>query len=418
VQNALEPDKDLVPAVAPAAAPAPATTEYKPITTPPDGLLATAVGSPWDPRPPIDPATYENDDVVDQMNRITSTDSDYMKLARTAGLQTANKRGLLNSSIASGASEAEALKAAAPLAGQNASQMAQRNLARIQGYFDKEKQQAQFGHETEMQATELSSVEQRAADEIKARLDMQGIDIGAQAELQNKALAHARELADLNIAADSERLGRQLTSAEKIQHEQLASNEALAQLDRDLKESQFSRELTSREDTTRFQEEQQNLRANLDAATRVQMQAADILSEQDKSALAAYIATTQMYATNMDNLWGNKDLPAPARDAAMKSLNELYNSTLNLPALTFGRQLAWSGGQPTGGTGGTGLLGVPPPPPSGQGAYGDAGWTGPSYEEILAMDNDGIKGNYNSNRTTYNAWAQANGRPLLPPEKK
>ena len=150
--------------------PPPVAPEYTPIPEPPEGLLATSVGTPLAPRPPIDPATYEDDDVANQMNAITGQDSDYMKLARTSGLQTANKRGLLNSSIAAGASQAEALRAAAPLAMQSAQQIAQRNLARVQGYFDQRKQEAQFGHELEVQERQLSSTEEQQLREITNKL--------------------------------------------------------------------------------------------------------------------------------------------------------------------------------------------------------------------------------------------------------
>ena len=37
---------------------------YQPITVPPGGLLASTVGPPTAPLPPINPNEYENDDVV------------------------------------------------------------------------------------------------------------------------------------------------------------------------------------------------------------------------------------------------------------------------------------------------------------------------------------------------------------------
>jgi hypothetical protein len=405
----------VLPAIAPATAPAPAAPDYQPITQPVEGLLATAVGTPMAPLPPIDPATYEDDDVVKQMNAITSQDSDYMKLARTSGLQTANKRGLLNSSIAAGASEAEALKAAAPLAGQNAQQMAQRNLARIQGFYDQQKQEAQFGHETEMQERQLTAAEQQQMADIKARMDMQGIDIASQQELQARQLQQARELADLNIAAESERLGRQLTAQEQGQIRDIASRESLAKMDAELRESQFGRELASREGMAQLQEAGATARANLDAATRVQMQQLDTLTEQQKMSLSAYIESNKMYADSIDALYANTNLPAPARDAAMQNLLALRNSSFNLPAAVFGREMNWPGATPAAATGGApGAPGaLPPPVTAPPGSY----WSGPSYDEILAMDNNGIKGDYNRNRTAYNAWAQSVGMPLLPPEQ-
>jgi hypothetical protein len=329
----------------------PAVPEYSPIPEPPQNLLQTAVGTPMAPLPPIDPATYEDDDVVNQMNKITSQDSDYMKLARTSGLQTANKRGLLNSSIAAGASQAEALRAAAPLAGQNASQAAQRNLARIQGYFDQRKQEAQFGHETGMQERQLTAAEEQQMKDIEARMTMQGIDIESQKELQARQLQESRALAEMNIAAESERLGRQLTAQEEQQIRDLASRQNLLETELASRESIAKQEWAAQLERLNISEEAANVRANLDAATRIQMQEMENLSEQQKATLAFYIESNKMYANSLDSLYANKDMPAPARDAAMQNFLALRNAQANLPAVLFGQNLSW----PTSPTG------TPPP---------------------------------------------------------
>lgn len=57
---------------------------------------------------------------TNRLNAITNEDSLYMQNAARRGLETANRRGLLNSSIASGASQRSALEAATPLAMQEA----------------------------------------------------------------------------------------------------------------------------------------------------------------------------------------------------------------------------------------------------------------------------------------------------------
>jgi hypothetical protein len=334
----------------------PATPEYEPIPAPPENLLQTAVGPPMAPLPPIDPATYEDDDVVNQMNRITSQDSDYMRLARTSGLQTANKRGLLNSSIAAGASQAEALKAAAPLAGQNASQMAQRNLARIQGYYEQQKQEAQFGHETGMQERQLTAAEEQQMKDIEARMTMQGIDIASQRELQERQLQESRALAEMNIAAESERLGRQLTAQEEQQIRDLASRQNLLETELTSRETIAREEFANQLERLNISETAANVRANLDAATRIQMQEMENMSEQQKATLAYYIESNKIYANSLDSLYANKDMPAPARDAAMQNFLALRNAQANLPAVLFGTNLDWGTTPPAGTT---------PPPPVG-----------------------------------------------------
>lgn len=67
-----------------------------------------------------------------QATKIMSQDSPLMQLARNQGLLTAARRGLSNSSIAAGAAQAEASKAAVPFALQNAQQEQQQAMANQQ----------------------------------------------------------------------------------------------------------------------------------------------------------------------------------------------------------------------------------------------------------------------------------------------
>ena len=77
----------------------------------------------------------EDDSVATRVSAITAQDSPLMRAASGMGIRQANRRGLANSSIAAGASRAETLKAAVPIASQDASQISQKNLARITGDY-------------------------------------------------------------------------------------------------------------------------------------------------------------------------------------------------------------------------------------------------------------------------------------------
>lgn len=67
-----------------------------------------------------------------QLDAITNANSPYIQLAKQQGLLSAAQRGLTNSSIGAGASEAAAVQAAAPLAQQNASTAASGQLQNSQ----------------------------------------------------------------------------------------------------------------------------------------------------------------------------------------------------------------------------------------------------------------------------------------------
>ncbi|NCC32107.1 MAG: hypothetical protein EOM24_08795 [Chloroflexia bacterium] len=63
-----------------------------------------------------------------QINQLLNSSSPYMQQAQQAGLATANARGLLNSSMAAGASQAAAIQAAGSIASQDASTYANQAL--------------------------------------------------------------------------------------------------------------------------------------------------------------------------------------------------------------------------------------------------------------------------------------------------
>ncbi len=86
--------------------------------------------------------TNATDTVAGQMDSLLSKDNPYIQQARLTGEAKAQERGMLNSSLSAGASEREAIKAALPIAQQDAKtyataagneQLANYNLETIQG---------------------------------------------------------------------------------------------------------------------------------------------------------------------------------------------------------------------------------------------------------------------------------------------
>ncbi|MDV7394716.1 hypothetical protein RZS08_25250, partial [Arthrospira platensis SPKY1] len=82
---------------------------------------------------PFDHARYvigPEQTVEGRLANILATDSPLMQRAATQGMQFANSRGLLNSTIAAGAAQGEMIDRATPIAQQDASQAWQRqNIA-------------------------------------------------------------------------------------------------------------------------------------------------------------------------------------------------------------------------------------------------------------------------------------------------
>lgn len=97
--------------------------------------------------------TPEEDGVASRIAAITAGNADYIKQARTTGFQAASRRGLGNSSMAAGASEAEAIRAAAPVASQEAQQTFQKNLTTQQGLIGSDQLARQIAAQERQQIT-------------------------------------------------------------------------------------------------------------------------------------------------------------------------------------------------------------------------------------------------------------------------
>ena len=98
----------------------------------PTGLMPAARQTPAP-----EPVTYDREGnpiqgVSGRLDTLLDSDSPYIQRARTRGRQTANRRGLMNSSIAARASEASAIDAAFPIAAADADIAARERTMRSQ----------------------------------------------------------------------------------------------------------------------------------------------------------------------------------------------------------------------------------------------------------------------------------------------
>ena len=95
--------------------------------------------------------TISPDELVEnRINNLLASDNPYIERARTSGLQFANQRGLLNSSIAAQAAEEAAISRAGEIAAQDANTYAQAALANQQAQNTAGLQDAQLGTNVSM----------------------------------------------------------------------------------------------------------------------------------------------------------------------------------------------------------------------------------------------------------------------------
>jgi hypothetical protein len=181
----------------------------------------------------VDP---EKETVSGRLDAILGKDNPYITRARAGAAQTANSRGLLNSSIAAGAGEAAAIDAALPIAGADAStygtaareNQAAKNTA---GQFNAGAQN-QFGLQAQSGLIQ-SGLSGQASEQAKeqARLG---------AELETGALIPARTEAAKTLAEQGGKIQSQLSAQQAAQTGTLATQAGdiqakLAKIDADLK---------------------------------------------------------------------------------------------------------------------------------------------------------------------------------------
>ena len=133
------------------------------------------------PAPGLAAAQFEPADasVATQLGKVLASDSPLLTQARTRAAQVANRRGLLNSSLAVQAGEAAAFDVALPIASQEAAQVQQRNL----------------------QGRQIASTEGLAGRELGSRAELQAAELGSRTELQAAELASREAVSQAGLAA-------------------------------------------------------------------------------------------------------------------------------------------------------------------------------------------------------------------------
>lgn len=230
--------------------------------SPAPGLGSSPLGPPAPQQTP-QAASYQlkDDNVESFLPGLLDKSGALMTKARAGAMATMNKRGLQNSSIAAGAGEKAALDVVVPMAQQNATQTAQKNLAamgfgyntqlqsqQIQGQKDlalmgyanqQELQKASDAAQKERLGMQLTSEEKRAADDFNNRM-----------ALQNATDLAAKDRQTLSDLAQKERLGLQLTSEEKRAKDEAENRIKLQQMSGDQSTKSGAAQMVSNANST------------------------------------------------------------------------------------------------------------------------------------------------------------------------
>lgn len=195
-----------------------------PLPVPQPGKIRATMGLGGATQAQAHPKKMKPTDVVGIMTDITAKDSDLMRQARTDGLQASAARGLLSSSMAVGASQAEAYKAAVPLAQQQAEINASINEARKDRRFEGNQAQKDRRLQKGLQSKELKF------NERMKRLDLDAVDRAKVADMltqsqQTYEQALATIMANENLSAEDRE-----TQVRKLESRYTARNNMIQDL--------------------------------------------------------------------------------------------------------------------------------------------------------------------------------------------
>jgi hypothetical protein len=320
----------------------------------PPAAAPTGIAPITQPTPEL-PAVQDTG-VASRIAALTSEDSPLMKQARTAGLQQANARGVLNSSIAAGASENEAIRAAAPIAQQEATQAQQSNTQRYDLSAAMDRLRAQAGYEQNaraegyqyssalnqqgytFQAQQLQNEQQFSKDMAQVQQGYAIDTANLQATLQSKLQSQAND-------QQIQRMG--LDFANNLSLQTSAATNALNQL-----KAQGDIQLSLQ--ANQFQEALKELTLSLNEQNSVAMANASVNLFQSEAGLRAA-------------LLGNENIPAAERAAYEQQISALTAPTRDYISKVLGYVPATAtttapttGVQTTGGDTSTPVTGIAP----------------------------------------------------------
>ena len=253
-----------------------------------------------------DAATEETDPAKVAAD-IMSGDSKLMRAAETRGLQSANKRGLINSSIAVGAAQDEVLSEVVPLASQEAQQRFESNRARqdfgLGSMISRQEYEQRLSEADQGFGFDMGLLER----EGQINLERDERNFGYESDLEQMRLDYARDEAALDRDFDRE-----------TQLLDIDARFDLADMDADIR-----RELMQMETDMRF--ELQAMENSLDAR--------NITAD-------AFLTARDQYNQRVTNIMNNPDLSDEERRAAIaaeqanlaadiQTIEDLY--TIDLP---------------------------------------------------------------------------------------
>jgi hypothetical protein len=290
--------------------------------------------------PTIAPSQVD-DTVASQVTKLAAADSKLNQMARTEGLKAANRRGLLNSSMAVGASQDAVLQNILPIAQQDAAQAYGKNQAARAFEYGMTAQEAQQKFQTgERLGTEKFQSKEAVAErgwQTAENIAQRGF-LGTQADLDRDL---AQTLQTQQIDAANEQQIRQIASTEGIEAANRALQQVLQENDINFRMSEGKLDRASAEKMQQADIAYRQSEANLDRNLQTTI-AKWNLAASDRAAAADMLTSMEtMYQSSYQSIMANTNLDSTSRADYLTAAKNLRNTQLNLVEQMYNVDLNW-----------------------------------------------------------------------------
>lgn len=262
---------------------------------------------------------YREDRASEIAADIASKDSPLLQNAATKARQYANKRGLINSSMAAGAGQRAALDVAIPLASQQAGQEFQKNLTDQQTGAQKELETQRFGHQTQLTDQQTAAQKALSAQDFTQRGDLSSQEAGQTSDLSAQSAAQTADLSRQDFSQTGLLSGQNFEQNRDLQGDRITA-------DRQMQADDFNFQVDKQASEQAFQEWQANTNLN---ATQQQQAGSMVTSMQN------------LYQNTIANINANSDLSAEARTAQLGAAKELLDRQIALTESLYSVNIAW-----------------------------------------------------------------------------
>lgn len=260
--------------------------------------------------------------VIGNVNADLSAGGDYIHAAEAAGADYANSRGVLNSSIGAGASRKAAYDAVTPIATADAANVTQKDLS-AQGFQQSTALQKQQG--------DIQSGLQ--ASQIAGQKDITGMQTGSAERIAQLGAATQTALNQMNIDAASKQQAAQIVAQLQMSGDQIQAQRDIAALNISDADKQQLNAIAANQTLAKIQQDTQLQVANM-----------NVVSDQQDKAMAAATQYAAVYATEINAINGNTQIPADARATALANAKTMYDNNMKVVEQTYNVSLDWGQG--------------------------------------------------------------------------